>query len=198
MIKLIIFDFSGVCYTEEEEPYMGKFSHRHKIGYKSLMEFYMPLILRAQKGEFGGREVIIKVLDRFNIKDDPDKIIKDMMAVKKEKHDTLKLVKHLSHKYKIAYFTNYDEDFFREFDRRFKPAQYFDYGIVSYQILSKKPEPEGFVKIMKQFKVHPEEVVFTDDNEANLVNAKALGINTIHFKDIEYFKKELKKLGVDE
>ncbi len=197
MIKLIIFDFSGVCYTEEEEPYMGKFSHRHKISYKNLMSYYIPLILRGQKGEFGGREVIINVLDKFKLKDDPDQIIKDMMAIKKEKHETIKLVKHLSSKYKTAYFTNYDEDFFKEFDRRFKPSQYFDYGIASYQIQSKKPEPEGFIKILKRFNIAPEEAVFTDDNENNLENAKKLGINVIHFKNIDDFKKELKKLGVD-
>lgn len=197
MIKLIIFDFSGVCYTEEEEPYMGKFSHKHRLSYKNLMEYYMPLIFRAQKGEFGGREVLVMVLDKFNIKDDPDQMIKDMMAMKKEKKDVLALATHLHQKYKTAYFTNYDKDFFREFDRRFRPNQYFDYGIASYQIHSKKPEPEGFIRILKQFKLNPEEAVFIDDNEANLVNARELGINVIHFKNIDDFKRELIKLGVE-
>lgn len=219
MIKLIIFDFSGVCYSEEEKPYLRLFCEKHNLNFSEVEPFYDELIVKSERDEISGKDVWNKFMKRLKTKDNAEKdntesiiqennaegithednaeiIIKEMMDLKEEKKDMLELAKKLGKKYKTAFFTNYNKDFWLEVEKRFNPAQYFHFGIVSYQISSRKPEPKGFLEILKHFNVKPEEAVFTDDSLKNVAKAKELGINTIHFKDIKQFKEELKRLGV--
>ncbi|MBI4453052.1 HAD-IA family hydrolase [Candidatus Woesearchaeota archaeon] len=199
MIKLIIFDFSGVCYTEEEKPYLHIFADKHKLKFEEIEPFFNELIVKSERDEISGKEVWNRVMKEFKIKEKygAERIIKEMVDIKEEKKDMLELARTLGKRYKTAFFTNYNRDFWLEVEKRFNPAKYFDYGIVSYQIISRKPEPKGFLGILEHFKVKPEEAVFTDDSLKNVLKAKELGINAIHFKGKDEFVKELKKLGVN-
>ena len=203
MIKLIIFDFSGVCYSEEEKPYLHIFTDKHKLKFEEVEPFFDELIVKSERDEISGKEVWDKVIKKFTIKKfkikekySAENIIKEMISLKKENTEMLELAKKLGEKYKTAFFTNYNRDFWQEVEKIFNPAHYFNFGIVSYQINSRKPEPKGFLGILEHFKVKPEEAIFTDDSLKNVLKAKELGINAIHFKNIEQFKEELNKLGV--
>lgn len=44
--------------------------------------------------------------------------------------------------------------------------------------------------LAKRFNVKPNEVIYIDDQEDNLSDAKKLGIHTILYKDFKQFKKE--------
>ncbi len=46
---------------------------------------------------------------------------------------------------------------------------------------------------MKKFKIKPEEIVYADDQDSNLKDARKLGIKTILVRNFSKFKKELKK-----
>ena len=119
-----------------------------------------------------------------------------MMKAKEAHQDILDLAKELRTKYKTSYFTNYNEDYWIKIEQKFNLTPYFDWGIVSYQVKTRKPAKEGFMIILNHFHVKPEEAIFIDDQENNLGEAKRLGINTIIFKDKEQLEKELRMRGV--
>jgi len=198
MIRLVIFDISNVCYNLEEPSYLKAFAARHDLDYRELDKQYQALLVLAEMDEFGGKEVWRRVLEHFGIEEDIDGIIEGMIALKQEMPETLALVKALRAKVKTAYFTNYNRDYWAVIAERFDLEPYFDWGLVSYQAKTRKPAPEGFRIILEHFGVKPEEVVFTDDSAANLVEAAKLGINTIHFTGVEKLKEELAKLGVSD
>ncbi len=108
----------------------------------------------------------------------------------------LDLAGKLREKYKTAYYTNYPEDYWMFIAKKFDLKPYFDFGIVSYQFKTRKPEPKGFKIILKHFNVKPEEAVFIDDKEKNVKAAAELDINTIHLTNRKKIVDKLKLIGV--
>ncbi len=44
IIKLIIFDFSAVCFSEEEPPFIKQFAKKKKIDFEKFSNAYYKLI----------------------------------------------------------------------------------------------------------------------------------------------------------
>ena len=197
MIKLIIFDLTGVCFNLEEAPFLKDYVTKHNLDHDDFMELYDENLKKAEVGKGTGINTWERVLEKFNIKENPASIIKEMIETKKAFIPTLEFAKSLKNKYQVTYYTNYCKDYWDEILKRFDMNTWFDKGFVSYQIRVRKPAAEGFMRILKHFNVKPEETVFTDDEEYRLEQAKKLGINTIHFNNLKEFKKQLQKLGVD-
>lgn len=195
-IKLIIFDFSGVCFNEEEEPYIRKFAEENKLNPEKCYEHFSVLVKKAEVDEISGKEVFQKLLDHYKLKGNPEAMIESMIAMKVRYPETFALIQQLRKNYMTAYFTNYNRDFWEEIAKTFDVSPYFDYGIVSYQIKSRKPAKEGFEHILKQFGLQPQEAVFIDDSAKNLINAREMGIITIHLTKRTRLKEELKTIGI--
>lgn len=68
--------------------------------------------------------------------------------------------------------------------------------LFSYEVKLVKPEPEIYQTLLKKFQLKPEECVFLDDNEKNVIAAREAGIHAIHFQNKEQAEAELEKLGV--
>lgn len=71
-------------------------------------------------------------------------------------------------------------------------------GVVfSYEVKLVKPEPEIYQALLEKYRLKPEECVFMDDNEKNVIAAREAGIQAILFRNKEQAEIELEKLGVD-
>ena len=57
-----------------------------------------------------------------------------------------------------------------------------------------KPDQRIFERLCSRYDINPEEAVFLDDNEANVISSRAFGLHTIHFKSYEQAKAELEAL----
>jgi HAD superfamily hydrolase (TIGR01509 family) len=195
MIKLIIFDLSGVISNAEEPIYLEKFAEDLNVNLEELQKIYFEYLEKSERGEIPLSVVWGKTLEKFNIQGDYKEFVKDMMSLKEFNKDVLEFVLGLRKKYKMAFFTNYAEEYWKIHETLIDLSRYFDFGVVSYQIGSRKPEVKGFKKIIEHFDVKPEETVFLDDSEKNLKNAKEMGINTVHYKGLERLKGELEKIA---
>jgi|APSaa5957512622_1039677.scaffolds.fasta_scaffold04663_6 HAD superfamily hydrolase (TIGR01549 family) len=49
----------------------------------------------------------------------------------------------------------------------------------------KKDQPEAFQYILDELQLQPEEIIYIDDLERNIIAAKSLSIKTIHYKDVQ-------------
>ncbi len=196
-IKLIIFDLSDVCYTSEEPLYLAEFTKAHYLNQEEFENYYFDLLKKSEVDEITGEELWEKILAHFNIKADPKKIIVEMVNRKEEISATLVLVKTLREKYKTAYLTNYCETYWKLVEKKFDLKLYFDFGVISYTIKERKPHQKGFTAILSHFKVKPEETIFIDDVENNLIFPQQLGVHTIQFKNISQLTKDLRELGVE-
>lgn len=73
---------------------------------------------------------------------------------------------------------------------------WFDGRLVSGEEKTRKPFLDFYQTLISKFEIDPRQSVFVDDNARNLVPAKELGFETIHFKSPEQFRSELGSLGV--
>jgi len=91
-------------------------------------------------------------------------------------------------KYQFFGLTNWSGQTFPyayPFLRKFKDI------VVSGDVKMIKPNPEIYTYALNRFEINAGETIFIDDNENNVVTANKLGINGIHFKNVEQLKKEL-------
>ena len=76
------------------------------------------------------------------------------------------------------------------------PAPTIDGIVVSGHENCRKPFPEFYQILFSRYNVTPESTLFIDDNIKNIDGAKAVGLQTIHFKSPEQLKDELKSLSI--
>ncbi|MDO4521651.1 MAG: HAD family phosphatase [Eubacteriales bacterium] len=73
---------------------------------------------------------------------------------------------------------------------------WMDGGLFSYEVQLIKPSRWIYAEFCRRFRVNPEEAVFFDDNEKNIVSARDFGMNAFVFTTYEKACEELKALGI--
>jgi putative hydrolase of the HAD superfamily len=188
MIKAVIFDYEGVIKTSHplsmdisritglsEEELLKTKEKRHQIA--SL----------ATKGVISDEQFwqeFSKVLNKQLLSDEcvekAKQIYRDTFEFFSE---VISLVEELKQrKIKTAVLSNifkFEADVIRErngYDE-------FDPVILSYEAEMRKPDAEIYNLILKKLGLRPEECIFIDDQEKNLLPAKELGMKTILFQN---------------
>ncbi|MBR9699327.1 HAD family phosphatase [Candidatus Woesearchaeota archaeon] len=197
MIKLVIFDLCGVVFYCEEPPFLKYFSEKYKFPVEKIEEIYSMHIKKAEAGEISTQEAMEGFLEYFDVKADYKDMLRKMMSFKGLNENTVRLLKELKGKVKLAYLTNSSVEVMDCSEERLPVKQYFDFGIISEEIKVRKPDPKGFELLLNHFSAAPEETIFIDDGEKNLTNAKKMGIHTVHFQGTEQLKAQLKKLQME-
>lgn len=109
--------------------------------------------------------------------------------------EVLKIVK-ASGRYKVYALTNWSTETFGIAKERFGFLSLFDGIVVSGEEKQKKPAATLYKVLLDRYKLKPEECLFIDDNERNVLAARALGIPSIHYKDENKLMRELVALKV--
>lgn len=59
-----------------------------------------------------------------------------------------------------------------------------------------KPDPDFYRYISKKEGIEPENIIFVDDTEENIISAQKIGINSILFTDSDSLKQQIKTLSL--
>jgi putative hydrolase of the HAD superfamily len=196
MIKLIIFDLSGVFFTNEEPPFVEAFAKKHHLPEERFINRYLEMVKAAEADKVTGKGAWRTLAEEFGFSADPEKIIADMIAMKEAHEDMLALSAKLKERCTTVYLTNYNKDYWDVIKEKFDFTKWFSWGVVSYEIGFRKPAKEGFLYILKKAGCKPEEAVFVDDSPGNLEPARELGINVILFETRERLVEKLAALGM--
>lgn len=98
--------------------------------------------------------------------------------------------------YQVLFLSNFFEKVLVECAYAMDFLSYMDGGVFSFKVNLIKPDPAIYKHLLNRYHLVPSECVFLDDTLANIEAARTLGINGIHFKDLEQAKEELTALGV--
>lgn len=71
----------------------------------------------------------------------------------------------------------------------------FDGGVFSGRVQRIKPEPAIYALAAERFGAAPDELVFLDDHEPNIVAARAAGWHGVHFRDAAQAEAALRAAG---
>jgi 2-haloacid dehalogenase len=92
--------------------------------------------------------------------------------------------------------TNWSAETFDLARDRFPFLDWFGGIVVSGHERLAKPDEQIFRLLLERFSLAPEATLFIDDNAANVVQAKRLGLDAIHFTDAPRLRADLAARGL--
>ena len=98
--------------------------------------------------------------------------------------------------YRVYLLSNYSKYMFEVGAKKFAFYPEVDGGVISYEILERKPFKPIYETLLAKYDLNPEECVFLDDREENIQTAAELGFHTIQVTDHEAAVAGLEALGI--
>lgn len=187
MAKAIVFDIGGVLIGLD----LGRCIHafREILGFERITELLDPY---HQKGIYGDMEGGIIGADEFRsrvleesrpgcVAADVDRCMGALLAGMAP--DTVKTVKALSTRYPLYLLSNNNpiamgliNQMFR--DNGIEPETTFKGQFISCDMRMLKPSPEIYEAAIRGIGLPPEEILFIDDNETNVLAAREAGMQS--------------------
>ena len=180
MIKAIIFDFYGVIYSDELWNYIAEHSDALQsdsddvnLGHTNWEAFRKTIATKMQM---------------------PVQQVEDMFAKSNINRQLIGKIHQLSQRYKIGLLTDANRAHIEPLLNQLGVDTVFDAVAVSSDSGHVKPDPFAYQAVCKKLEVEPEEAVFIDDLNRNVVGAREIGMQAILYKDFNQFSKELEVL----
>jgi 2-haloacid dehalogenase len=98
--------------------------------------------------------------------------------------------------YRVVALTNWSAETFPVALSRFEFLHRFKGIVVSGTEKTRKPFPEIYQLTLDRYEFKAQESLFIDDNLRNIESASAMDIQTIHFKNPNDLKSNLKQMGI--
>ena len=204
MIKVLVFDFSGVLYGSRFEM-LTKSLIDIVPGLESdkIIETFYNKYNDYKSGKLTEPTFWNEVFSILEVpRDKVSKITKIVFdkGIFTENKYLLSQIERLSKNYKIAVLSNSS----REMEWIFDESDYygfFDEFFWSHNFESRQPAEKFYNAVVDKYKVKPSEILFFDDKVRNTSAANDLGWNTVIFtpeiyKNENLFLKELEKFGI--
>ena len=93
--------------------------------------------------------------------------------------------------------TNWSDETFPVALERYEFLHWFDDILVSGRERIRKPDPRFYALLRERFGITFGSALFIDDNERNVLAARAEGLDSIHFDSPEQLRRELRRRGVE-
>ncbi|UOQ65839.1 HAD family hydrolase [Hymenobacter volaticus] len=101
-----------------------------------------------------------------------------------------------SGRYRLYALTNWSAETFPIALEQFEFLHWFEGIVVSGVEKSRKPFPDFYHLLLTRYHIDPQQAVFIDDNERNILAAQAVGLHTVHFHSPEQLRTELQTYEV--
>lgn len=200
MIKTIIFDIGNVLtgfYLTEF--YASKGYDETMVKRLEKATLFTPVWGELDRGKW----TIPEIIDGF-VANDPEietdirSVFSNVQGLLVRFDYAIPWIQELKRKgFQVLYLSNFNKPVHEQCLDALDFLPYMDGGILSYQDLVIKPEPEIYQLLINRYHLVPSECVFLDDLQQNLDGAAKFGIHTILFKNQADAIEELKKLGVE-
>lgn len=199
MIKAIIFDLWETLGTKNvgiSKSLQDKFGIEKSSEFMHLYETSVQL-----KNWMSEKEMAINFLKEFKIEDtnENEEFVMNLFREGIEKSTMFTgmkdLLLKLKENYKLGFISNttvFEATVLDKWDIK----DLFEVTSFSWELGIKKPTKEIFDITLQKLGVNPEEAVFIDDGEKNILKAKEYGLNGIIFKSVEQLQDELLKLNI--
>lgn len=98
--------------------------------------------------------------------------------------------------YKLYGLTNWCSKVYQTIEQ-FEIFKLLDGYVISSEEKVIKPEPEIYQRLFAKFNIHPNECIFTDDKEENIIGGERLGMKGIVFNNAKQYEEELRQMISD-
>jgi putative hydrolase of the HAD superfamily len=198
MIKDIVFDLGNVLLNFHPHDYLLTKYGPGDADFLFNAIFNTAEWIELDRGTISEEEA----LERFTGRN-PEKegLLREMMAdfynVFTPIESSVTMLYHLKNKgYRILYLSNIHIGIYEHVIDRYEFFKEFEGGIISADVKTLKPGKDIFHKLMEKYGILPEESLFIDDTEPNIVTAEKLGFAVIHLRNPDDLPGEIRRLGL--
>ena len=198
MIKAILFDFGGVLAEEGFRDGLRALARRQGLDESHMFEVGMDAVYDSGWVEGRGDESDFWRLmaQRTGLSGDPDAMRETILSHFKPRPGMFALVDQLRRQgYRVGLLSDQTE-WLDELDRRHRIYHHFDHLYISYRLGKGKRDPSLFDDIARDLGLAPAEILFIDDNPANVERARQRGWQAIVFTDKDSLTRQLRRLGI--
>ena len=200
MIKNIIFDLGNVLLNFKPEQFLKRYvkdeNHINEFISKVIK---VDLWSKLDRGIISLQEARDKYLELYP--EENNLLLtffnhwKEMLTPITQNIQILRELK--ANDYKIYFLSNYIKEAFDYVQNRYEFFTLADGKVISSEIKLVKPEKKIYQFLLEKYNLNPEQCVFIDDLESNLLQAHSLKIQTIHYLKDTDLRSELRKLKVN-
>jgi putative hydrolase of the HAD superfamily len=192
-IKNIIFDLGKVLLNLDFNASIGAFQ---KLGLKndvldSKQAYSDPVFYELEVGKVTPAEFCNRVRKVLNNPDATDSQIEDAWysMILDIPASRVKVVQELSKNFNVYLFSNTNKIHIERLHRAFKAEHGIDFPSLfvkdyySHEIHERKPDLSSYQKVIELSGVKPEQSIFIDDLEKNIIGAQQSGLKTFWLKE---------------
>ncbi len=203
MIKAIIFDTGGVLIHEQASEIRDHIAKKYNFSSEMFKKFFFKYLDFSYTG-WHHNAFFSQMVKDLGLELDHTRLSEEWLKKREETSkidkEVQNLINLLNKNYVVGMLSN-STRLNEKVTARKKALKLFDKNLrlLSCEIGFRKPQIEAYqilIERLNELKIKPDETIFIDDKEENLVPARELGIKTIHFKDLLQLKSELKEYGV--
>jgi putative hydrolase of the HAD superfamily len=179
MIRNIIFDLGNVLISFVPSEYLIKKNYPGNIRNTILTDiFQSPEWKMLDNGDITVPEAIESIAPRSSLKKEEIALVfnfrRDIMF---PLDDNARLLPTLRKQgYRLYYLSNFPLDVFEEVKNDYFFFRHFDGGIISAEVKLSKPDIRIYEYLIRHYGLNPEESLYIDDIEENVLAAEAAGM----------------------
>ena len=148
-------------------------------------------------GRISSREFHRRVLEHFGLNLPFPRFRQIWTEIFDPLEDMEEVVALLAQRYPLYMLSNTNELHFQSIQEHFASLlSHFRAFILSYQVGSRKPEPQIFQALLRQAGLPPEQILYLDDREDFVAVARSHGLVAWHFVTPKEFKDRVKAEGL--
>ena len=197
-IKAVIFDFGGVLSEEGFRNGLKAIGTKHGINPDGLFTTAEELIYKTGYIIAACDESYFwhALREKTGINESDNELREEILIRFSIRPEMIQYVKKLKSCGMITAILSDQTNWLDEIDSREHFFRYFDYVYNSFHLKKSKKDASVFLDTCKAIVFKPEEMLFVDDNIENVNRASYEGLKTIHFENMNRFKKEIWKLTI--
>jgi glucose-1-phosphatase len=206
MLKNIIFDLGGVLLDLDFEAPLRAFQQFNRDGQIADLRQFLsdPVFIGFETGDVSPSEFrnrVRLILSNPYLSD--EEIDTAWCSMLREvPADKVSLLQRLSGKYRLFLYSNTNAIHIPHFSREFYDLHQiqweslFEKTFYSHEINDRKPLLSGYLKVLSMAGINPEETLFVDDLEQNIVDASQSGMKVLHYIPGTDLQEALESMGI--
>lgn len=196
--RLVIFDVGGVLVRLEPRRFIDKLAQDAGRSAEEISRVAVApkLIESFELGRLSPKQFLEYLKRHVGVSWGFEEFVAAWNSILSENTDTTWLLQRLRERYILLAMSNTDVLHHEYILQTWPVFAHVHHWVASYQVGSRKPEPEIYQVALRQADVPPYAAVFIDDLERHVAMARRLGLTAIHFTDGLALERELRAVGV--
>ncbi|PLX28831.1 hypothetical protein C0581_00895 [Candidatus Parcubacteria bacterium] len=195
MIKLIMCDFTGVVVTGGHKKLAREISEKYGLDYDLVFDtIYRKYFDEFAINNISEQEAFEGPIKELGMEETWQELVEMYLRTHVLNNPMVDYIRELRKNYTVVLLTKNIKHYLDWERKEFGLDEMFDDIVNTSEINLPKASVETLEYMLKKFNVKPEEVLYIDDQEVNLEDAKEMGVHTVLYKDFDQVKNEFKTI----